>query len=132
MNVVSHADFARLHPTLHHPESPQRLRVLLDRFEWTEVGPARQADVLRCHDRRYVEQVELIDHEMWLDGIFMDCPFMAEYAQVAKQPQWVDEAAKQISVIGSHTRSSPRLPSPLSSARREVVPRRPRVRRLLA
>jgi acetoin utilization deacetylase AcuC-like enzyme len=68
VKVVSHADFARLHPTLHHPESPQRLRVLLDRFEWTEVGPARQADVLRCHDRRYVEQVELVDHETWLDG----------------------------------------------------------------
>ncbi len=68
MKVVSHADLARLHPTLHHPESPQRLRVLLQRFEWSEVAPARQADVLRCHDRSYAEQVELIDDETWLDG----------------------------------------------------------------
>jgi unsaturated rhamnogalacturonyl hydrolase len=43
-------------------------------------------------------------HEMWLDGIYMDCPFMAEYAQVANQPQWMDEAARQIFVIAAHTR----------------------------
>jgi acetoin utilization deacetylase AcuC-like enzyme len=68
VKVVSHADLARLHPTLHHPESPERLRVLLERFEWTEAGPARQADVLRCHTRDYVERLELIDGETWLDG----------------------------------------------------------------
>ncbi len=68
MKVVSHADLARLHPTQHHPESPERLRVLLERFEWTEARPARQADVLRCHTRDYVERLELIDTETWLDG----------------------------------------------------------------
>jgi unsaturated rhamnogalacturonyl hydrolase len=47
---------------------------------------------------------QIYTHEMWLDGIFMDCPFMAEYAQAARQPAWMDEAAKQITVMASHAR----------------------------
>jgi len=68
VNVVSHADLARLHPTSHHPESPDRLRILLEQFEWTEGRRARQADVLRCHTREHVERLELIDHETYLDA----------------------------------------------------------------
>jgi acetoin utilization deacetylase AcuC-like enzyme len=68
VNVLSHADLARLHPTGHHPESPARLRVLLDRFEWSDGRPARQADLLRCHTREHVERIELIDDATWLDG----------------------------------------------------------------
>ena len=68
MNVLSHPALANLHPTLHHPESPERLRVLLERFQPDEGRPAAQADVLRCHGRAYVERLELIEQETWLDG----------------------------------------------------------------
>jgi acetoin utilization deacetylase AcuC-like enzyme len=68
VRVFSHAELARLHPTLHHPEAPGRLRVLLEHFEAEEGRGAAQADVLRCHTRAYVEQVELIELETWLDG----------------------------------------------------------------
>ena len=68
MKVFSHPDLAILHPTLHHPESPERLRILLDRFEWTTAEPARQRDVLRCHTRELVERVETIDGELYLDA----------------------------------------------------------------
>jgi acetoin utilization deacetylase AcuC-like enzyme len=61
MELVSHQEMARLHPTGDHPESQERLRVLLDRFEFREAGPAREADVLRCHDREHVELVRRID-----------------------------------------------------------------------
>ena len=40
---------------------------------------------------------------MWLDGIFMDCPFMVEFARRANEPAWYDEAAKQILTIAKHT-----------------------------
>jgi unsaturated rhamnogalacturonyl hydrolase len=43
-------------------------------------------------------------HQMWLDGIFMDCPFMAEFARDGNEPAWFDEAAKQILIIDKHTR----------------------------
>jgi len=68
VKLISHADLARLHPTTHHPESRERLAVLLERFEWVEGRPARQEDVLRCHTRALLEQIELIDEETWLDG----------------------------------------------------------------
>jgi acetoin utilization deacetylase AcuC-like enzyme len=68
VRVFSHPELARLHPTLHHPEAPGRLRVLLEHFEAEEGRPAAQTDVLRCHTRAYVEQVELIELETWLDG----------------------------------------------------------------
>ncbi len=68
MRVLSHPDFTRLHPTHHHPESPERIARLLERFDWSEGRRATQADVLRCHTRAHLERVETIDHETWLDA----------------------------------------------------------------
>lgn len=42
-------------------------------------------------------------HQMWLDGIFMDCPFMAEYGAMTNQAMWFDEVARQITLIARHT-----------------------------
>ena len=56
--LVSHPDFARLHPTDGHPESPERLRVLLDAFpDFVEARPATVEQVAACHDLAYVENV---------------------------------------------------------------------------
>ena len=68
MKVFSHPDLARLHPTFHHPDSPERLRLLLERFDVFEGRRAARADVLRCHTPRYVEQLESLEEETWLDG----------------------------------------------------------------
>jgi acetoin utilization deacetylase AcuC-like enzyme len=68
VKVFSHPDLARLHPTPHHPDSPERLRLLLERFETVDGQRASRADVLRCHTAGHVEHIELIDHETWLDG----------------------------------------------------------------
>ena len=42
-------------------------------------------------------------HQMWLDGIYMASPFMAEYGATFNQPQWIDEAVRQIRVCHKHT-----------------------------
>lgn len=42
-------------------------------------------------------------YQMWLDGIYMACPFMAQYAKEFNQPEWFNEASRQITVIYSHT-----------------------------
>jgi acetoin utilization deacetylase AcuC-like enzyme len=67
VNLVSNDALARLHPTHNHPESPQRLAVLLKRFVWEPAPAATQADVLRCHARSLVERVELSHDETWFD-----------------------------------------------------------------
>jgi acetoin utilization deacetylase AcuC-like enzyme len=59
---------ASLHPTGGHPESPERLEVLLAALgEWVEPAPATEADFERCHAREYIERIRSIDHEAMLD-----------------------------------------------------------------
>ena len=41
--------------------------------------------------------------QMWLDGIYMSSPFMAEYAASFDQPSWYDTAVYQITLIHSKT-----------------------------
>lgn len=49
---------------------------------------------------------KIYPNQMWLDGIFMACPFMVQYAQKYNKPEWYDEAVKQITLIYRHTRDS--------------------------
>ena len=74
-----------------------RYRVAADALTKQLTAHPRTADGGYWHKKTY-------KHQMWLDGIFMNCPFMVEYAQVAKEPRWFDEAANQIVTIASHTR----------------------------
>ena len=41
--------------------------------------------------------------QMWLDGIYMSSPFMANYAKEFNQPQWFDEVVFQIQEIYKET-----------------------------
>jgi acetoin utilization deacetylase AcuC-like enzyme len=69
VEIVSHEAFGELHPTGHHPESPERLRVLQERFpDWHEAAPASEADVLRCHTDTHLALVRSIAEPGWLDG----------------------------------------------------------------
>ncbi|MBA3365831.1 MAG: histone deacetylase [Actinobacteria bacterium] len=68
IDVVTHPALARLHPTGDHPESPERLAALLEAFPgFVEAGPARDADVERCHTREYVDRLRSIDCPAWLE-----------------------------------------------------------------
>src|SRR5579862_4775700 len=65
MQLVSHPDFARLHPTGAHPESRARIAALHERFGYVECEPAREADILRCHTAALLERVR--STRGWLD-----------------------------------------------------------------
>jgi acetoin utilization deacetylase AcuC-like enzyme len=66
VELLSHADLARLHPTGEHPEQPARLRVLLERFPgFTEGREAEVADIERCHTPAYVDWIRSVDRETW-------------------------------------------------------------------
>jgi acetoin utilization deacetylase AcuC-like enzyme len=68
MEVLSHPAFALLHPTASHPESQERLAVLLDAFEYDEVEPASVDAVLRCHTAEHVELVRSVSGPTWIDA----------------------------------------------------------------
>jgi unsaturated rhamnogalacturonyl hydrolase len=42
-------------------------------------------------------------NQMWLDGIYMGSPFLAQYAKEYNQPQWFDEVAHQVFLIYEKT-----------------------------
>lgn len=43
-------------------------------------------------------------HQMWLDGVYMAGPFMAEYAAEFAEPELFDETVREILLIERHTR----------------------------
>ncbi len=42
-------------------------------------------------------------HQMWLDGIYMASPFMAQYGKEFGKPEWIDEAVNQITICHTYT-----------------------------
>ena len=68
MELLSHADFARLHPTGGHPEQPERLAVLHEWFQdYSEGREATVAELERCHTSAHVQRVRDVSEPAWLD-----------------------------------------------------------------
>ena len=67
MELVSHRDMARLHPTGDYPERQERLRVLQEQFEFREAEPAAEEDILRCHTSELLELVRGIVRPTFVD-----------------------------------------------------------------
>ena len=69
MELISHADLARLHPTdALHPERPERLVALHERFGFREAREATEEEVLRCHEPAYVQLVRSVHSPIHLDA----------------------------------------------------------------
>ena len=45
-------------------------------------------------------------HQMWLDGLYMVCPFMAEYAACFDRPEYLEDAVREIKLMREKTRDS--------------------------
>jgi len=67
MELVSHRDMARLHPTGDYPERQDRLHVLQEQFEFREAEPASEEDILRCHISELLELVRGIARPTFVD-----------------------------------------------------------------
>jgi acetoin utilization deacetylase AcuC-like enzyme len=84
IDVLTHPALARLHPTFGHPESEQRLEVLIGAFaDWTEGAPASRADVERCHDPAYVDSLLAVSERVLLDPDTVASPTSYEAALLA-------------------------------------------------
>lgn len=87
----------RLLLMLHGRTGDARYRATVDELAKQLKKQPRTDDGGFWHKNIYPQQ-------MWLDGIFMACPFMVEYGTLTKDASWHDEAAKQILLIAKHTR----------------------------
>ena len=70
MDVISEPRFVDLHrpQTTANPEHPGRLHVLQERFRgYATAGPATREQIERVHSREYVDSIESIAGEVWLD-----------------------------------------------------------------
>jgi acetoin utilization deacetylase AcuC-like enzyme len=84
VDVVSHPEMARLHPTGGHPENARRLKVLLEALgEWVEPEAASADDLERCHARDYIERIRAVDEETLLDLDTVCTPTSYEAALLA-------------------------------------------------
>jgi len=86
VKIVSHPALAHLHPTGHHhlPESPERLVRLLERFpSYDEGAAATREQISRVHSPSYVDAVDALHEEVWLDGDTLAGPTTWEAARLA-------------------------------------------------
>jgi acetoin utilization deacetylase AcuC-like enzyme len=68
VELISHPALAELHPTFGHPESTERLDVLLRAFpDFREAGPAKVEDVLRCHSPRVLDLLRSLDRPVYIE-----------------------------------------------------------------
>ena len=85
--LISHADFARLHPTGDHPERPERLRVLQEAFpEFEEPRRATAEELALCHDRDYIDHIRATSESgrtVMLDADTVCTPSSYETARLA-------------------------------------------------
>ena len=86
MELISHPALAHLHPTGQHvhPESPERIRRLHAHFGgFTEGAPATRGQIERVHSGDYVEAVDALRDDVWLDGDTFAGPTTWEAARLA-------------------------------------------------
>jgi acetoin utilization deacetylase AcuC-like enzyme len=86
MDLISHPALAHLHSPGHHlhPENPDRLLRLQEKFPgFREGAPATREQIERVHDSAYVEIVDSLHGEVWLDGDTFAGPTTWEAARLA-------------------------------------------------
>jgi acetoin utilization deacetylase AcuC-like enzyme len=86
MECISHPAMAHLHPTghHHHPETEERLLYLLASLRpELEGGRASRAAIERVHDAAYVDRIEALADECWLDGDTIGQPTTWEASRLA-------------------------------------------------
>lgn len=82
----------RIYEATHQPKYKKALDLLRSQFD----GQPRTADGGFWHKKIY-------PHQMWLDGLYMGTPFLAEYAYRNNQPEAYQEVIRQIKLAAVHT-----------------------------
>ena len=84
--------FFRIYEQTHQEKYKKALDMLRSQFD----GQPRNEDGGFWHKKIY-------PHQMWLDGLYMGMPFLAEYAFRNSEPQDYQEVVRQIKLVAKHT-----------------------------
>jgi acetoin utilization deacetylase AcuC-like enzyme len=81
IDILTHPALAHLHPTGGaHPETEERLAVLLEHFtDWSEGRAATEDELLLCHSAEHVARIRALEGFTWLtaDTVGSDSTFAA-------------------------------------------------------
>ncbi|MBD2868738.1 glycoside hydrolase family 88/105 protein [Paenibacillus arenilitoris] len=82
---------------------------------WRETGEAKYEKAARLLTDQLAGQPrtdeggywhkKIYPFQMWLDGLYMSSPFMAEFAATFGESEWFDEAAQQLLLVEKRTRN---------------------------
>lgn len=81
---------------LYAASGKEKLRMAADSLRTQMATHPRTADGGFWHKKVY-------PHQMWLDGLYMASPFLAQYAAVRNEPSLFDDVARQIITVAKHT-----------------------------
>jgi unsaturated rhamnogalacturonyl hydrolase len=84
---------------LHDVTNEEKLRIAIDTLYVQMQTHPRTADGGFWHKKIY-------PHQMWLDGLYMASPFLAEYAQRNNLPKVFDDVTHQILTMAKHSYDS--------------------------
>ncbi|PKQ67752.1 family 88 glycosyl hydrolase [Labilibaculum manganireducens] len=59
----------------------------------------------RTHEGAFWHKL-IYQHQVWLDGLYMGAPFLAQYAVTFDQPDLLDDAINQFVICAKHTRDA--------------------------
>jgi unsaturated rhamnogalacturonyl hydrolase len=82
---------------LYRETGDEKYRMALDTLRSQMATHPRTAEGGFWHKNKY-------PHQMWLDGIYMASPFLAQYGAEFDEPGLLDEAAKQVRLMEKHSR----------------------------
>lgn len=87
-------------------------RLLFSLYETTQDERYRKAIFLLREQLRHHPRVAeggfwhklIYPHQMWLDGVYMGCPFYTRFGAVFDEPVAFDDVAHQLKLLAKHTR----------------------------
>lgn len=123
----AYTDFAKQHMDLFIQEDGSIRTYTLEEYNLDQINQGKLLFALwkETSDAKYARAAELLitqvkgqprtseggfwhkkiyPFQMWLDGLYMATPFVAEYAKTFNAPELFDEAARQILLVERHTR----------------------------
>lgn len=89
-----------LYPLMDHDSRNMPFYLAAVKSVWDEV-----ADIPRCRCGGFGHKPEF-PHQMWLDGLYMVCPFLAEYSRRFHQPELLAMVVDEILLMRKNTRDS--------------------------
>lgn len=82
--------------TLYKETKKEKYKLAMDRLVAQMKNHPRTHEGVFWHKLRY-------PHQIWLDGLYMGDPFLAQYGATFNQPQWIDDVINQFEITHKRT-----------------------------